>query len=82
MNKGEIKEGETIMLDELVRRMRAAGDQPSTKKSNRLLLLNAAAALVALGQELEKAQAKLREMGDKEQTGKRIITPGGLHRVN
>lgn len=78
MGETEIKEGETIMLDELVRRMEAAARIPSTRKANRLLLLNAAAALGALGQRVEEMGAELAELKNQP----RIVGPTGLRRVN
>ena len=83
MEKGEkpIKEGETITLDELVRRMQEAGKQPGTNKRNRLLFFNAAAALMALGLRLEEQDKRLAELTNAPV----IVPPGGerkLRRVN
>jgi polyhydroxyalkanoate synthesis regulator phasin len=75
---GEIKEGDTIMLDDLVNRMKTAAYTAGTNKKNKMLLLNAAAALSALGQRLEALSAELADLQNKP----RIVGPTGLHRVN
>lgn len=71
---------EEIGLDELVRRVTLAAHGMGKKNPNRLLLLNAAAALQSLGEQLEKARRELEAVGDERRI---IVLPGGgEHRVN
>ena len=75
----------TIGLDELVARLEVAAGKMGKKNENRLLLLNAAQALKALGAELERAwmqQAKDQRTGEQQATDRSLIVlPGGMHHV-
>ena len=67
----------TITLEELSRRLKDAANHYRTCKANRLLFLNAEAALRALGNRLSEADAEIAELKNKP----RIVGPGGA-RVN
>ena len=75
MGEQTIKEGETITLDELVRRMQEHARHPGTKKTSRLLLFNAAAALVALGRRVEELDARVSDLT----SAPRLVNRGGQH---
>lgn len=65
----------TITLEELCRRLKETANHWSTKKANKLLMLNAEAALRALGNRLSEADAQLAELQNKPL----IVGPGGAH---
>jgi hypothetical protein len=68
-----------ITLDELAKRVDRAALGMGKRNPHRILLLNTAAALRALGIRLEKA---LEENSELKAESSRIITPVGGHRVN
>lgn len=67
----------TITLEELCRRMKDAAGHYRTNKANRLLFLNAEAAIRVLGARLEEQDRELAELKNKPL----IVGPGGA-RVN
>lgn len=78
--KGEFDTGTTeytITLEELVNRLQSAANKMGKHNGNRLLLLNAGAALRTLGMRLEAADLELSELKNKPV----IVGPGGA-RVN
>ena len=75
-DKGVVDD-QTITLEELCRRLKEQAYHYSTKKFNKILMLNAEAALRALGNRLAEADAQLAELQNKPL----IVGPGGA-RVN
>ena len=79
--KGKFDKGivddKTITLEELCRRLKESAYSVATKKANKVLMLNAEAALRALGNRLADADEKLAELQNKPL----IVGPGGS-RVN
>jgi hypothetical protein len=75
-----------ITLDELVRRVNQAAARRKKNTPDRLLLLNAAAALESLGLTLQQTMEELALLRAKRATetpgAPRVILGGGLHRVN
>jgi hypothetical protein len=68
-----------ITLDDLVARLQRAAGRMDRGRTNRLLLLNTAAALRALGARLEATLAENIEL--RAERG-RMVAQGGEHRVN
>jgi len=73
-DKGQIDE-HTITLEELCRRLKESAYAVGTKKANKMLMLNAEAALRTLGNRLAEADEKLAELQNKPL----IVGPGGAH---
>lgn len=67
----------TITLEELCRRLNEAADGMGRQNPNRLLLLNSAAALRTLGEQLVDADAIIRQLRSSPIPG-----PGGGQHVN